>query len=160
MMADPDGDTVLVEHGTDVMRMHPVDIEGQDAEPALPAGDEAHAGDAGQAIDPVTGQRLLVLADRLAAQAFDEIEGNAEPDGASDIGGAGLEAVRRVLELGLFVGDVDNHAAAGLPGRHRGERFVAPVQDAYPARAVSLVPGEDVEIAAESPHIDRHPRDR
>src|SRR5205085_2973956 len=115
MMSDPHRDIVPVEHGADIVRVHPLDIERENAEPALPAAHQLHAGDARQAVDTVSGQRLLVLADRLAANALDEVERNAEPDRAGDVRGAGLEAMRRVLELGVIEIDAEDHAAAGLP---------------------------------------------
>ena len=43
MMADADGNTVLVEHGADIMRVHAIDVERDDTEPALPARDRAGA---------------------------------------------------------------------------------------------------------------------
>src|SRR5260370_27044622 len=113
-MPDPDGEMVLVEHGADIMRMHAVEVERQDAEPALAAGDQLHAGDARQTVDAIAGQRLLVVADPLASEPLDEIDRPRQPDCAGYIGGAGLEAVRRVLELGPGTFDLREHAAAGL----------------------------------------------
>ena len=55
MMADADRDMVLVEHGADIMRVHAVEVERQDAEPALPAADQLHIGNARQAVDGVVG---------------------------------------------------------------------------------------------------------
>jgi len=70
-----------------------------------------------------------MFGDRLAADAFDKIEREAEPDRAGDVRGPGLEAVRRVLKLGLRIFHARDHAAAGLPGRHRLQRVIAAVQD-------------------------------
>ena len=46
------------------------------------------------------------------------VERGAEPDGARDVRRAGLEALRRVGELGLGKGNRTDHVAAALPGRH------------------------------------------
>ena len=160
MVADPHRHIVLVEHGADIVRVHPLDIEGKHAEPPLPARHHVDARDARHEVDGVAGQRLLVVADRLAADLLDEIDGQPQPDRAGDVRGAGLEAVRRLLEVGVVDLDIEDHAAAGLPGRHRLQHIVAAVQHAGAGRAISLVPGEQVEIAAERPHVDRHPRHR
>ena len=47
-----------------------------------------------------------MLGDRFAADAFDEIERLAEADRAGDVGGACLEAVRRLLKLGVVEPDM------------------------------------------------------
>jgi len=41
MMADPDRDIVPVEHGADIVRVHPLDIERKHADAPLAAGEEA-----------------------------------------------------------------------------------------------------------------------
>ena len=101
MMADPHRHVVLVEHGADIVRVHAVEVERDNAELPLAARHELHTGNARQPVDAIAGQRLLVLADRVAAELLDEIDREAEPDRAGDVRGAGLEAVRRLLELGL-----------------------------------------------------------
>src|SRR5947207_8675887 len=54
-----------------------------------------------------------------------------------------LEAVRRLQKFGLRVLDVGDHAAAGLPGRHRIERVIAAVQHAGARRAIGFVRSEE-----------------
>ena len=88
------------------------------------------------------------------------VDRRAEPDRAGDVGRAGLEAVRRLLELGLLEGDVEDHVAAALPGRHRRRAARSGLQHADAGRPIGLVAGEDVEVAAERLHIDRQPRRR
>ena len=160
MVPDADRDIVPVEHGADIVRVDALDIERKHADAPLSAGHDIDPRNARYPIDRVAGQRLLVLADRLAADPLDKVAGDAEPDRAGDIRGAGLEAVRRVLEVGVVDLDIEDRAAAGLPGRHRLEQFVARPQHADPGRTVGLVAGEDIEIAAERAHIDRHARHR
>ena len=67
-----------------------------------------------------------MLEDGVAPELLDEIDRGAEADRAGDVRRAGLEPVRRLLELGLLEGDVEDHVAAALPGRHRREQIVAP----------------------------------
>src|SRR5215471_17219717 len=101
------------------MWMDACEIERENAEPALTGLDQAQTGDARQSVDAVPGQRLLMLENIVAPEFFDEIDRGAEPDRAGDVGGAGFEAVRRVLELALLKRDIEDHLAAALPGRHR-----------------------------------------
>src|ERR1700719_3209956 len=101
MMADADRNSVLVEHGADIMWVRAIDVERNDAEAVLPARHHLHVGNARQPVDGVTSQQLLVLGDRLAADAFDEIERQAEPDRTGNIGSPGLETVRRLQKFGL-----------------------------------------------------------
>ena len=151
---------VPVEHRRKVVRMNPFEVEGQDAEPALPGADQPQTGDPRQPVDTVAGQRLLVFEDVGAPQPLDEIERGAEPDRAGNVRGAGLEAVRRLLKHGLLKGDVEDHLAAALPWRHRRQQFVAPPQHADPGRPISLVAGEGVEVAAQRLHVDLEARRR
>src|SRR5690242_17210219 len=111
-------------------------------------------------IDGIAGQRLLMLADRLAADLFYKVAGETEPDRAGDVGGAGLEAVRRVLKVGMVDLDIEDRATAGLPGRHRFEHVPARPEHADPGRAIGLMSGKDVEITAKRADVDRHPRHR
>ena len=63
MMPGAHRDMMAVEHGRHIVRVDAFEIEGQDAEPALPGADEVAARDARQAVDAVAGQRLLVFED-------------------------------------------------------------------------------------------------
>ena len=135
--------------------MHAFEVEGENAEPALAGLDQAQTGNARQPVDAVAGQRLLVFEDVVAPELLDEVDRGAEPDRARNVRGAGLEAVRRILKLALLEGDVEDHLAAALPGRHRRQQLVAAVEHADAGRPVGLVAGKDIEIAIEGLHIDR-----
>jgi len=80
MIADPDRDIVLIEDGADIVRMHAVEVERQHRQPPLPAADQIEAGNPRQTIKGITGQDLLVLADRIAADTFDKVDRDTEPD--------------------------------------------------------------------------------
>ena len=55
MVADPDGNAVLIQHGADIMRMHPVDIERDDAELVLSARRDLHIRNARQLVNGIAG---------------------------------------------------------------------------------------------------------
>ena len=87
-----------------------------------PAPHQAHARHARQAVDAVAGELRLVRGDRVAAQPLDVVERAGEADRAGDVGRAGLEAVRRLLEGRLLEGDGQDHVAAALERRHGVEQ--------------------------------------
>src|SRR4051812_39788934 len=124
--------------------MHALDIERKHAHLPRSARHDIYPGNARYQVEGIGSQRLLVLADRLAADPFDKIAGDTKTDRAGNIRGAGLETVRRVLEVGVVDLDVENRAAAGLPWRHRVEQVVARPQHADPGRAVGLVAREGI----------------
>ncbi len=99
-----------------------------------------------------------MLEDIVAPEPLDEVERGAEPDRAGDVGGAGLKPVRRLLVFGLLESDAEDHVAAALPGRHRGEQIVAPIERADPGRSIDLMTGKGIEVAVQRLHIDRQPR--
>ena len=92
---------------------------------------------------------------RLDAEALDVVDGGGQPDRAGDVRRAGLELVRQLVVGGLLEGHREDHVAAALPRRHRLEQRLAPVEHADAGRAVHLVAGEGVEVAAERAHVDR-----
>ena len=59
-----------------------------------------------------------VAADVVDAQPRQPVERRAQADRVGDVAGAGLEARRRVLVRRALEGDVLDHVAAALPGRH------------------------------------------
>ena len=112
MMADAHRDLVLVEHGADIVRVHAVEVERENRRAA--AGrppTSCRPGMRDSRSTAVAGQRLLVLAGS-SSRPISSMKSiaSAEPDRAGDVRGAGLEAVRRLLELGLLEGDVEDHA--------------------------------------------------
>ena len=80
------------------------------------------------------------------------------PIDAGDVRRAGLELVRHVVVVGLLEGHRRDHVAAALVGRHGFEQGEPAVEHADAGRAVQLVPGEGVEVAAERLHVDRQVR--
>ena len=64
------------------------------------------------------------------------------------------------MEHRLLEGDVLDHVAAALPGRHGFEDARAAIDDADAGRREHLVAGEDEEVGVQRLHVDRHVRDR
>src|SRR6185437_16252353 len=139
MMPGPDRYIVLVEHGRKVVRMDAVDMHREDGEAPLAGADEMDAGHGRQPVDAVAGERLLMLEDGVAAEAFEIVERDAEADGAGNVGRAGLEAMRRLLEGGLGEGHFHDHVAATLPGRHAVEQRLLAIEHADARRAIRLM---------------------
>ena len=58
----------------------------------------------------------------------------------------------------LLEGDVGDHVAAALPGRHLRRARLLAVDHADAGRAEHLMAGEDEEVAADRLHVDGHVR--
>src|SRR5215472_15495521 len=114
MMTGAHSDVMLIEHLGHVMRMHAFEIEGQDPEPSLAGAEQAETRNLRQRVDTIAGEGLFMVEDVLAAQALDEIQGEAEADRAGDVRGPGLEAMRRLLIFGLLEAHMQDHLAAAL----------------------------------------------
>src|SRR5690606_32330657 len=76
--------------------------------------------DRGERRRPVFEEGVLVGGDGGDAETEEKVDRRAEADDAGDVGGARLEALRRILVDGPLEGDVANHVPAALP---RGERL-------------------------------------
>ena len=85
-------------------------------------------------------------------------ERRAQADGAGNVGSACLEFVGHHIVGGLFEGDGADHIAATLVRGHLREDFLFAVEHADARWPVDLVPGECVEIAADSLHVHRQMR--
>ena len=67
---------------------------------------------------------------------------------------------RQLVVGAAFDAHRQDHVAAALPGRHRRQQRLAPVEHADAGRAVDLVAGEGIEVAVERLHVDRLVRHR
>src|SRR5688500_2996903 len=117
MVAGADGDALVVQYGADVVRMHPLDGEADDAGAVLRP-------EQSDAVDPP--QRLAALADQRGFMRLDGVEPDAlhpgdrrvQPDRADDMRGPGLEPLwRRRVSCALERHAVD-HRPAALVWRH------------------------------------------
>ena len=115
----------------------------------------AHARHRRQRLGAVGQQRRLVGGDPVEADAADEAHRRRQPDRPLDVRRAGLELVRQHVPGALLEADRGDHVAAAEERRHRVELRGGAVEHADAGRAVELVPGADVEVHAERPHVDR-----
>ena len=97
---------------------------------------------------------VLVRADARLADRLDVVDRGAEPDRLHDRRRAGLELVRRLAIGDAILEHFADHLAAAVERRHRGEVLVLAVERADAGRAVQLVAGEHVEVAADVLHVD------
>ena len=86
VVAAADGDAARVEDLHDVVRVHAGDVErdGRSALDRLGRAEDDHAVDAGQLVQRVGGQCLLVRGDRLHAEAREVVDGGAEAGKVSE----------------------------------------------------------------------------
>ncbi len=99
-----------------------------------------------------------MLADVGHAQVAEVVGGGPEAHGGRDVGRAGLELPRDVVELGPAEVDLADHLAAGEERRHRLEQRPAAPQRARPGRRQHLVAAERVEVAPDGRDVDRDVR--
>src|SRR5436305_13780007 len=82
VMARTDGDRVEIEELRDVVRVHALDVEADDA--GTPVGRrtiERHAGNLAELLERVGGERMLVLLDRVESDRLEIVDRRAEADG-------------------------------------------------------------------------------
>ena len=103
---------------------------------------------------------MLVAAHVLDADPFQVIDRGAEPHRVGDAARAGLEPRGSGLIFRLLEGDVLDHVAAALPGRHGVEHLLLAVQRADARGSEDLVARENVPVAVERLHVGAHVRHR
>src|SRR5690606_17941656 len=119
-----------------------------------------------QALDPVEFPGEVRQQFRFArldvghADAFQVIHRRAQADEAGDVGRAGLELVRRVVEDGAVEADLLDHLAAAEEGWYRLQVLAPGPQRAGAGGRAHLVAGEGVEVAADRGNVDRAVRHR
>ena len=107
----------------------------------------------GERAQGVGGERDLVLADRVHAEAVEVVDGGAEPDGLGDRRRAGLELPREL------VGRASRQATSRIisppprNGGHGVEQLLAAPEHADAGRAAHLVAGEAEEVGARAGHV-------
>ena len=124
------------------------------------AADDAQAVDPVQFLGGVRQQFGLAGFHVRHAQRVQVVHGRAQPDETGDVGRAGFEPVRRVVEHRAVEAHFLDHLAAADEGRHGLQVFLARPQRAGAGGAAHLVAGERVEIAADRGDIDRAVRHR
>ena len=160
MVAGADRDARIVQYGGDVVRMHPVDVEADDPGAVLGAV-QGHAADARAARRGIRATSAASCA-WIASRPMSSTQSIAAWSPIAPTM-CGVPASNRAggSSIGRFgEGDAVDHRPAALPRRHRREQLGAAPQAADAGRAVELVAGESVEIAADRGDIDRHARHR
>src|SRR5437016_648249 len=158
MMTGTHRDMMLIEDLSDIVRMHALQVEGQNTESPLTGIEQFEPRDPRQPVDAVAGQSLLMFENVVTSELLDEVDRRTKADRAGDVRRPRFEPVRRLLVLGLLEGDVEDHLAAALPGRHCRQQLIAAIERTDPGRPVNLVAGQRVKVAAERLYIDRQPR--
>src|ERR1700676_3041808 len=156
MMSGPDGDAVLVENGSEVVRMHAGDGERHQACLVCRRTHDAKLRYLAQGGRRMVEERILVALGGVTIQALQKSHRRAQSDGSGDIWRAALELIRQAVVGGFGEGHGQNHLTAGLPGRHALEHLFAPVEDADAGGAEHLMARECIEIAAQILHVDLH----
>jgi hypothetical protein len=113
----------------DLFRAVAVEDEGQHAGLVVGRADQARPGTV-TALGGVHQQVMLVAGDVLDADPLHVVDRRAQAHGVGDVAGAGLEAGRGAVVEGALEGDVGNHVAATLPGRHVFENVALAVHHA------------------------------
>ncbi|MNS69805.1 hypothetical protein D3C72_1031330 [compost metagenome] len=77
-----------------------------------------------------------------------KVDGGCEADSTGNMGGARLELEGQGIEGGAAEADLVDHLAPRLPGWHAFQQFGSTPQHTNPGRAIELVTGEGIEVAA------------
>ena len=153
-------DALQIEQGGQVVRMRAFDQKRQHGGLVRGSADQAQARNALQALGGVGQELLFAFGDGRHADAIQIADGRAQPDKAGDIGRAGFEFMRRIVEGGFFKTHFPDHFAAAEKRRHTLPVLTLGPQRAGTGRSAQLVTGEGVEVAAQRRNIDRHVRYR
>ena len=156
MVAGADGDALPVEDLRDVVRVHALELEADDA--GAPVGrrpEDADAGDLREPVHRLHDELVLVLLDRLEPDRGDVVDRDPEAVRLGDRGRARLELVRQLVPARPVERDRADHLAAEVERLHRLEQLAPAPERADAARAAQLVRREGEEVAAERLHVDR-----
>ncbi len=157
VVAGPDGDVVLVEERSHVVRVNSVDVEREDAAllRAIGRTEDAQVRNRAQRVDRIADQFDFVGVDCLESDIGQVAGSGGESDGVGDCGGARLKA-RGHIGIGRAVDlDLADHAATAHERWHGLEQIQLAVEHAGSEWADHLVPAECEEIDIEVADIQR-----
>src|SRR5208282_2839177 len=146
----------MVERDTHILGANVVENEGHHARLFARGSDQPQTGDREESRSRISQQFMLVGGDAFHSDLFYIVERRAQPHGIGDVAGPGLKARRRLLVSGLLEGDVHDHIAAAMPGRHGVEQVHLSVNNADSGRCEDLVSRKYVEVTVERLHIHPH----
>jgi hypothetical protein len=160
VVAGADAHTYAAGQLGDVVGVDALDSERRQAAPALGLSgtDDAQAGDLGEAVEHVGGERLLVSAYAVHVQRGQVVHGRAQAGGLGDRGGASLELVRELVPGGSLEVDRGDHVSARHERLHLLEDLGAAVQHADAGGPERLVARPGVEVRSDRLHVHRHVR--
>ena len=156
VVAAAEGEAVFVSKGHHIVGVDIGEGEAHEATARLAEAraDDADAGDDGEFLHRDGTEVVVVRGDDVATDRVDIVAGGAEGDGVGDVGRAGFVALGGRLPVRAFVGDRDDHAAAGFIGGELIEERAATVKDADAGGAAHFVAREDEEVTAERLDVD------
>ena len=157
-MAGSDRDSLDVEDGRDVVRVHVAEAERNHAasagDIAQPKGVEAlHVT---QGLERILGEICLVLSDLVHANTVQIIDRDPQADGPGHVRRASLELERDVVPLRRPEVDLTNHLAPAHEGLHLLQAVLLAVQDPDARWPEHLVAAEGEEVTIDLLDIDRH----
>jgi hypothetical protein len=92
-MAGAHRNMMLIKDLSDVVRVHTLQVEGKNTEPPLAGIEQSETRNARQPVDPVTGQRLLMLENVVASEFLDEVDRRTEANRPGYVGRTGFVPV-------------------------------------------------------------------
>ncbi len=155
MVAAAEGDAFLVGEGDDVVGVDFGEMEADDAGTVFAGAENADSFEAGELVEGVFSEFLVVAEDFGAAEGVEIIHGGVEADGSGDVRGAGFEAEGGGFVLALVEIDVGDHFAAAVEGGEGVEELFASVECADAGGAAHFVSGNGEEIAADLLDVER-----
>ncbi|MNN19916.1 hypothetical protein D3C81_1331740 [compost metagenome] len=151
MVSGTHGYPLLGEQVGDIGVVHAVDDEA--GQRRLRCPQYSHALTVSQAAQQMLVQAGFVGFDSLGVEAGQIIQGRPQAYHPGDWRRTRLEPQRRRAEAGALVLGQLHHLATELPMAQQLQRPSVAVQHANPIRAVQLVAGEHIEVAAQLLHI-------
>ena len=149
-MTRSDRDPFAVQDLRHVVRVDAVDVEGDDPGSAVrrrPVG--LDPGQLGQALEPVRGQLVLVLLDRVEADLFQVVNCGTKPDRLRCWCCPRFELVWQLTPRCLVELHAADHVAAHQKRLHRFQQLGTTPEEADPARPAHLVRRNREKIAVQ-----------
>ncbi|MCY1529706.1 hypothetical protein D9M68_648660 [compost metagenome] len=150
-MAGAHGDALLGEQVRQVGVVHAVDAEAGQGQ--LGFAKQAYAVPRAESRQQLGMEGRLMAGDGGGVEAGQIVQRRAQADHRGDGRGAGLEAERGAVEVRRLVGGGVDHLTTELPMFQACQGLAAAVEHADAVRAVELVAGKGVEVAAQGLHI-------
>jgi hypothetical protein len=132
-----------------------VEDEREDGYLLLSCADQANSRDLAHPVGSPAEKLALPGSDAIAPNRVDVVECCRQAQNLRDRRRTRLEPRRRGRPGTPLQGDLFDHVAAPLPGRHLRQHGGTTVEGAYPRWTVQLVAGTREEIAAQLGDIDR-----